>query len=122
MSSHLAKFLKKQIKLQKTTARGIAVRMELHESQISLVLSGKRKSIETSTLAKMVRGISPSQTVQSDLIRAALADHNITIDADFKSTAAKLPSNAQKLVKTLMAGRVSEGNLRLLIELAEKLS
>jgi hypothetical protein len=120
--SQLSRFIRAELKRQKITAREFSMRAGLHESQISLVISGKRKSVETGTLAKMVRGISSDPTVQSGLIRAALADHNIALDPQFKSKVSTLPETTQRLLKKLMSGKISASNLRLLSDLADKLA
>jgi DNA-binding Xre family transcriptional regulator len=110
------------LKRQSISARELAKRMDVHESQMSLILSGKRRSLETSTLAKLCRGISTDVRIQSELIRAALADHNIKVDPEFKSKAAKLPIRAQQIMEKLISGQISEANMKLLSDLIERLS
>lgn len=121
MSSHLSKFLKSELKRQKLRARAMAQRMGVHESQFSVILSGKQRSLETATLVKMSRGISDDTKIQTALIRAALADHNMALDPDFKSKAASLPKKSQIILDKIISGQLTDENIALLGAIIERL-
>lgn len=121
MSGHLSKFLKGELKRQKLSARAMAQRMGIHESQFSVIISGKQKSLETGTLAKMSRGISDDSKIQTALIRAALADHNLALDPAFRSKAASLPKKSQQILEKIIGGKLTDENIALLSALIDQL-
>lgn len=72
--SNLGNFLAAQIEKDGGTSRDMAARLGLDPSQLSGFVSGNRPSCNTSTLAKMVEGISDDPTVRCKLLEAYFRD------------------------------------------------
>ena len=65
-------FIQEQIKVQGINARTMAERMGLAETTLSLILSGKRTSVNLKTFCKMTKGISPKKSVQIEFFLATM--------------------------------------------------
>lgn len=120
MKGHFATFLADQIAKQRTTARGLAAKMGIHESAMSGYLNGKRVSCELATLGKMCRGISNRAEIRRALLIAALRDNSMDFvrDAQLRSLKRALSPLAEKLASP----RLDPRDAKLIEALIDRLS
>jgi transcriptional regulator with XRE-family HTH domain len=126
--SRFSDFLARQLKEQNVSAKDLAARMKLHESVLSGILSGHRKSFNISTAVKLCRGISTDPNTRTAALTAIFSDHGFSDHAviskarDNASTPPLIDKGLANLTRLIQRGTLSKKAVASLTSLIQELS